>query len=166
LIPAGPLREKINCLKKYDAVLLNGNNENSNEIISVIKKQNKDIKIFETTYVLINLNKIDKKNKYVAFAGIGFPMNFYTTLVNNGINIVKFLEYPDHYVYNYDNIKKIKNIAKTLNAKILTTEKDYSRLQMNNDPSLREDIQFTAMELKIKNEDELINFIKTNIWIQ
>ena len=162
LIPAGPLREKISSLKKYDAVLLNGNDENSDEIISKIKKQNKNIKIFESTYILVNLDKLDKKNKYVAFAGIGIPKNFYTTLINSGVNIVKFIEYPDHWKYDYKEIKKIIDIAKDMNAKIITTEKDYLRLENCNIPK-KENIEFIKMELKIKNEDELIYFLKTSI---
>jgi len=162
LIPAGPIREKISSLKKYDAVLINGNNENSDEIILKIKKQNKNIKIFESIYALINLDQLDKKIKYVAFAGIGIPMNFYDTLISSGINIIKFIEYPDHWKYNSKEIKKIINIAKDMNAKIITTEKDYLRLK-NYNIAQTENIQFIKMELKIKNEDKLINFIKTNL---
>jgi len=162
LIPAGPLREKISSLRKYDAVLINGNNENSDEIILKIKKQNKNIKIFESIYALINLDQLDKKIKYVAFAGIGIPMNFYDTLISSGINIIKFIEYPDHWKYNSKEIKKIINIAKDMNAKIITTEKDYLRLK-NYNIAQTENIQFIKMELKIKNEDKLINFIKTNL---
>tara|TARA_B100000795_G_C22765548_1_gene425544 strand:- start:367 stop:1332 length:966 start_codon:yes stop_codon:yes gene_type:complete len=162
LIPSGPLREKISSLKKYDAVLLNGNNENLDKIIPRIKKQNKDIKIFESTYVLANISELDKKNKYLAFAGIGIPMNFYTMLINNGINIVKFLPYPDHFKYDYRDIEEITNIAKNINAKIITTEKDYSRLKIYNLLHTN-NIQFVKVELKIKNEDKLINFIKSNI---
>jgi len=163
LIPAGPLRENINSLKNYDAVFLNGSSENYKELNTKIKKQNKNIKIFESTYVLTDLDKLDKKSKYVAFAGIGIPQNFNNSLTNNNINVVKFLEYPDHYNYNYGDINNIKNIAKTLDAKIITTEKDFSRLEMSDNSFLKEDIEFTKMELKIKNEDQLINFLKISI---
>ena len=163
LIPAGPLREKINSLKKYDAVFLNGNNENTHEIILEIKKQNKDINIFETSYTLTNTETLNKKNKYIAFAGIGIPTNFYKTLTNNGFNILKFLEYPDHYEYSYNDIEKIKNTAKILRAEIITTEKDYLRIENMNAKELLKNIYFTKMELKIKNESELINFLKNYI---
>ena len=162
LIPAGPLREKISSLKKYDAVFLNGNNENSDEITSIIKTQNENIKIFESTYVLVNLDELNKKSDYVAFAGIGIPENFYTTLINNGLNIVKFIEYPDHWKYNYKEIEKIINIAKNMNAKIITTEKDYSRIENYNIPQ-KENIKSVKIELKVKNENELIDFLKKNI---
>jgi len=111
---------------------------------------------------LVNLDKLDKKNKYVAFAGIGIPKNFYTTLINSGVNIVKFIEYPDHWKYDYKEIKKIIDIAKDMDAKIITTEKDYSRLENYNIPQ-KENIEFIKMELRTKNEDELINFLKKNI---
>ena len=163
LLPAGPLREKISSLKKYDAVFLNGNDERIDEITSVIKRYNNNIKIFNSTYVLIDLDILDKKNKYVAFAGIGNPKNFYSTLSNAGINVVKFLEYPDHYVYDDSDIKKIKDMAINFGAKIITTEKDYSRLEISNNPLLKENIQYLKMELKIKNESDLINFIKMKI---
>ena len=42
LLPSGPLREKLNSLKKYDIVFLKGNSENSDikEIIRSIQNQN------------------------------------------------------------------------------------------------------------------------------
>ena len=75
---------------------------------------------------------------------------------------MKFLEYPDHWKYDYKELEKIINIAKSMNAKIITTEKDYVRLE-NHNILQKENIKFLKMELKIKNESELINYLKTNI---
>ena len=163
LIPSGPLREKISSLKKYDAVFVNGNNDDSNKMISIIKKHNKEINIFESSYTFLNISEFDSNNNYVAFSGIGIPMNFLTSLKNNKINVVKFFEFPDHHVYNNKDIEKIKNIARTLNAKIITTEKDYTRLENNKNSLLKENIKFVKMELNFKDEDKLINFIKKKI---
>jgi len=163
LIPAGPLREKINSLKNYDAVFLNGNNEDTTKIALTIKKQNKDIKIFESVYTLIDLDLLNKKNRYIAFAGIGIPDNFYKTLVNNNFQILKFLKYPDHYEYKDIDLKKINDLAKDLDAKIITTEKDFLRISRNQKFEFEVNIQFAKMQLKIKNEENLINFMKTKI---
>ena len=163
LIPAGPLREKINSIKKYDAIFLNGNREHSNETISKIMKYKKDIKIFESAYVLTNHDIFDKTKKYIAFAGIGMPMNFYNSLTENKFDIIKFLDYPDHHLYTHNDIKKIKDIAKSLDAEILTTEKDYSRIQLEYKDELDKDIKFVKMKLSIKNEKELINFIEKKL---
>ena len=46
LIPSGPLREKIENLKNYDAVFLNGKDHNSKEIRETIYKLNPKIEIF------------------------------------------------------------------------------------------------------------------------
>ena len=107
----------------------------------------------------INLNKINIHKKYLIFSGIGNPESFKTTLQNNKINVLKSLEYPDHYSYDNQEINKVRKIAKKINANILTTEKDYMRLSKTNSKN----IQFLKIELQIKNEKKFINFLKSKI---
>ena len=159
LIPSGPLREKIDSLKKYDVVFLNGNNNSNSYIKSLIKRKFPKIIIFEAIYVPINLNKINIHKKYLIFSGIGNPESFKTTLQDNKIHVLKSLEYPDHYNYSNQDINKIKKIAKKINADILTTEKDYMRLNK----TTSKNIKFLKIELKIKNEKKFINFLKLKI---
>ncbi len=159
LIPAGPLREKIESISKYDAIFLNGNEEDTSDLKLLIKKYNKNIKIFETYYKPININKFNDKNKYVIFSGIGNPESFKKTLTKNNFNIIKEIKFPDHYRYTQKDIDKIKLHAINLNAKILTTEKDFVKLNDN----AADGIEFLEIELVIKEENELINFIKSNI---
>ena len=165
LIPAGPLRESIESLKDYDVVFLNGYGNNIKKKISRIKEINKKIKIFETTYRLIKEKKINKKDKFVAFAGIGTPNNFKKTLNSHGFNVTKFLSYPDHYNYSDIEIKKIKQIAKSYKAKILTTEKDFLRIKNNNQlkNNKTNQINFLKMKLEIKNEKKFINYLNSKI---
>lgn len=159
LIPAGPLREKIESISKYDAIFLNGNEEDTSDLKLLIKKYNKNIRIFETYYKPININKFNDKNEYVIFSGIGNPESFKKTLTKNNFNIIKEIKFPDHYRYTQKDIDKIKLQAINLNAKILTTEKDYVKLNDNT----ADGIEFLEIELVIKEENELINFIKSNI---
>ena len=159
LIPAGPLREKIESISKYDAIFLNGNEEDTSDLKLLIKKYNKNIRIFETYYKPININKFNDKNEYVIFSGIGNPESFKKTLTKNNFNIIKEIKFPDHYRYTQKDIDKIKLQAINLNAKILTTEKDYVKLNDNT----ADGIEFLEIELIIKEENELINFIKSNI---
>ena len=159
LIPAGPLREKIESISKYDAIFLNGNEEDTSDLKLLIKKYNKNIRIFETYYKPININKFNDKNEYVIFSGIGNPESFKKTLTKNNFNIIKEIKFPDHYRYTQKDIDKIKLQAINLNAKILTTEKDFVKLNDN----AANGIEFLEIELVIKEENELINFIKSNI---
>jgi|TARA_B110001452_G_scaffold114347_1_gene94865 tetraacyldisaccharide 4'-kinase len=157
LIPAGPLREKLKSILKYDAIFLNGNDENTSKLKLEIRKYNKKIEIFETYYRPINIKEFDKNEKYLIFSGIGNPDSFKKTLIKNKLHIIKEFKFPDHHKYTFKDINKIKLAAKTLNAKILTTEKDYVKLP--NDV----DIKFLEIELAIKQENRLINFLRLNI---
>ena len=159
LLPAGPLRENLKNLKNYDGVFLNGNKENCENIKNIIINYNPNIKIFEADYVPLNLNTLNKRNDYLIFSGIGNPETFKKTLIANNIKIIDFLQFPDHYNYTNDEIEKIKLKAKKLNTKVLTTEKDYLRLNKSNAAN----IEFFKVKLNIKNENELINFLQKKI---
>ena len=158
-LPSGPLRESLENLKKYDAVFLNGNGEEINEIENIIKDIKPNIQIFKAEYIALNVEKMDLKQNYLAFSGIGNPDSFIKTLKKNKFLIVKNLKFPDHYIYSNKDINKIKNIAKDLKAKIITTEKDYNRLSEIDS----EGIEYLKIELKISNEEELTNFLKDKI---
>ena len=159
LIPAGPLREKINSIEKYDAIFINGNEVDNSDFKSLIKKYNKNIKIFESTYSPINIEKFDINERYLVFSGIGNPESFKEILMKNKFNIIKEIIFPDHYNYTQDDIDEIKTQAKKLNATIITTEKDYTKINSSN----YDDIKFLQIDLKIKNEIELINYLKINL---
>ena len=159
LIPAGPLREKLSSIKKYDAIFLNGHNDDNTEIKETIKKNNPKIKIFETFYKPMNIDKFDKSAQYLIFSGIGNPDGFKEILKKNNINIKKEIIYPDHHQYNQLEIDNIKLIAKDLNAKILTTEKDYVKIDSN----FSSEINFLKIDIVIKKEKELIDLIQSKI---
>jgi len=159
IIPAGPLRESLKNLKKYDGVFLNGNGEEVSEIINIIKNINPNLPIFQARYLPLNLEKFDKNKNYIAFSGIGNPNSFIKTLKKNNFKVIKNLNFPDHYNYLSQDLIKIKEIAKKMNAKIITTEKDFNRL----DKSSAEDIEYLEVKLKIINEKELVNFINKKL---
>ena len=154
LIPAGPLREKLISLKKYDAVFLkNGRDE---YVIKSIEKINPNIKIFFTYYEILNLQKFKTTNKYLIFSGIGNPEGFKSLLLNNNLNVVSEIIYPDHFDYNPKEIHKIKEKAKDLGAEIITTEKDFVKILEKD----QKNINFLEIDLKISDEESLKKFIK------
>tara|TARA_B100000989_G_scaffold249485_1_gene197092 strand:+ start:3879 stop:4829 length:951 start_codon:yes stop_codon:yes gene_type:complete len=159
ILPSGPLREKIESLKKYDAVFLKGENTDVTQKISLIKNINPKIKIFQTYYKPSNLNRFNIKDKYLVFSGIGNPKNLRKILLGNNINVVEEIIFPDHYTYKDIDIDKIRITAESLNAKIITTQKDYVKLSEQN----RIDIDYLEVDLEIKDEEKLIDFIKSKI---
>lgn len=159
LIPAGPLREKINSISKYDMAFINGNEVDNSKLKLLLKTYNANIEIFETNYKAINIKEFNINDEYMVFSGIGNPESFRQTLINNNIKITKEVIFPDHYNYTHKDIDQIKYQAKKFNLKILTTEKDYIKIKSidNND------IRYLKVELDIKNEDRLINHLKKYI---
>ena len=155
LIPAGPMREKISSLKRFDAVILNGNSGNFEKIENQIKNINSDIKIFKTFYKIINNQKYNLESKYLIFSGIGNPSDFKDILLENKFNVTREMKFPDHYNYSSDDLEKIQNIAKNENLKIITTEKDFMKLP----EKFKKEIDFLAIDLIIQDERKLIELL-------
>ena len=74
---------------------------------------------------------------------------------NYKFNVIHDLEFPDHYNYTKDDLEKIILKSKELDCKIVTTEKDFLRI---NNKNLKE-IKFIKTELYIKDEEKLIDAI-------
>jgi tetraacyldisaccharide 4'-kinase len=158
VIPAGPLREDINNLKLYNHVFLNGNEEKTEIEKNFINKINPKIIIYESRYRPLNLEDFDKSEKYFVFSGIGNHKTFINMLKKKKFNILSDLEFPDHFYYKERDLNKIFLKAKKLNAKIITTEKDYLRINQ----SLSKDIKFIKSELEIIDEDSLTSVLINN----
>ena len=154
-IPSGPLRENLQKLKKYNNVFLIGNGENTENIKNYILNVDPNINIYEAKYIPLNINEFEKKEKYLAFSGIGNHKTFISMLKINGLDIIEDLEFPDHYDYSKNDIEKIKNVSKELNCNIITTEKDFIRLDVNQ----IHEIKYIKSELKIINEEKFFKVI-------
>ncbi|MDB4226902.1 tetraacyldisaccharide 4'-kinase [Candidatus Pelagibacter sp.] len=152
-LPSGPLRESINNLKSYENVFLNGNEESLIAIKEQIKKINPNMNINSGKYTPLNINEFDKNQSYLVFSGIGNHKTFIEMLKNNKLKIVSDLEYPDHYQYSKKDFDEIIINAKKYNAHIITTEKDYLRLENFN----RNEIFYIKSSLAISDEESLTN---------
>ena len=154
-IPAGPLREKIDNLKNYDHIFLNGNMEDIENLTKEIHKINPNINIHLGKYEPINIDEFNKNNKYFVFSGIGNHQTFVSMIKTNGLKVLKDLEFPDHYAYTTKDINKILSEASNSNCEIITTEKDFLRLNYVNETR----IKVMKAELKIIDENKLMKFI-------
>ena len=155
LIPSGPLRERLSSIKRADCIVINGDKDN---IIENQINEIKQLKIFYTKYKPKNL-EILKDKKIFAFAGIGNPLNFFELLKKNNLQLLNYQSFPDHYNYKKKDLDNLKSKAKELNALLLTTEKDYCRI----DRDVRKGIEKLDVDLEIDSKEEFINLIKKNI---
>ena len=152
-IPSGPLRESLSALKRANCVVING--EKNRDIENKIFSKNKEIKIFYTKYRAKNISEF-KNKKVIAFAGIGNPENFFDLLKDNKIDIVEEIKFPDHHKYSEQTLKNLINKAKENNTILLTTEKDYFRI----DENYKQNINFLKIEVEIENRNQFIDEIK------
>ena len=155
LIPSGPLRERLSSIKRADCIVINGDKDN---IIENQINEIKQLKIFYTKYKPKNL-EILKDKKIFAFAGIGNPLNFFELLKKNNLQLLNYQSFPDHYNYKKKDLDNLKSKARELNALLLTTEKDYCRINNN----FRKGIEKLDVDLEIDSKEEFINLIKKNI---
>jgi tetraacyldisaccharide 4'-kinase len=146
-LPSGPLREPLSSLKNCQIIIINGNfNEGFEKKIKAISR---DISIYYTQYLPINLNQFINQN-LLALAGIGNPNNFFNLLRKNNLRVTKEIPFPDHYNYSLKELNNLVNFSIKNNLKIVTTEKDYYRIKHHNIPQ----IQPLNVKLEIKNKDK------------
>ena len=154
-IPSGPLRESFENIRYYKNIFINGNMENLENAKNQIREINPNAKIFVTTYKPVNLNEFSEKENYLVFSGIGNHRSFISMLKKNKINILKDIEFPDHYSYSDKDIDNIVTEAQNINCKIITTEKDFCRLNNKN----IDKIKFVKSEIKINDENKFLDII-------
>jgi tetraacyldisaccharide 4'-kinase len=121
IIPSGPLRETLeNGIKRATKVIIMG--EDKTNLKSQITIPCYSGKIIP--------EKIDlpTQNLY-AFAGIGHPKKFYDTLQNLGYNVVKTKDFEDHHAYTKQEIDELIKQAKSQNLTLITTEKDFVKIE-------------------------------------
>lgn len=156
MMPAGPMREPMDKgLAKADAFLMIGEDKrgalsslpaDSFIMHGHLKTKTSDIPNTEITYL--------------AFAGLGYPDKFFNYLKDIlKLNVANTIAYADHCPYEVENLETLLNEAKELDAKLITTEKDYLRLPEN----FREHVVTVPVALNIQNPDMLISKLKEKL---
>lgn len=150
-IPAGPLREHItDGIKRAQAALIIGEDK---------------YKLSETLPLPCFKGKIIpqrpelKNNRVIAFAGIGHPQKFYTSLSELGIEIIKTYDFPDHHYYTETELQNILNEAQKLQAEAITTSKDFVKISK----ALQPDFKILEINIEWENKDKLQEFILTSL---
>lgn len=146
ILPAGPLREPRNAVRRADAIIVFKSN-----------KPKKNFNLPSSVPVFFAENTVVSPYKsgtrIAAFAGIGYPKKFFNSL--NGV--VATRAFPDHYQYTDQDIQDLFNWAEKKDALLVTTEKDWVRLPKN----VQKKIKFA--ELKTKIDDSFLVWLKERL---
>ena len=73
----------------------------------------------------------------LAFAGIARPEKFYATLEGIGAIVAGRRQFPDHHIYSGRDIGELATVAARRELTLVTTEKDYVRLAVDQRAGVR-----------------------------
>jgi len=129
VLPSGRLREPLDAASSADCVLVPGSLEDVSRVAATFDR----MPVFRVTNHFGSVQGLDASapsgTRVVAVAGIARPERFFTTLREQGFEIVRELRFPDHHWFSSDDLDRIRTIAKDASADfVATTEKDAVRV--------------------------------------
>jgi len=142
LFPRGTLREPLHALRRADAIILT-RVEMAEPRLSALCQQLRRWHAHQPVYYMTMVAEALcrgetcipdgltwlRQRRVVAFAGIGNPQAFASTLAQLGSDVVALLVFPDHHPYSAADWQAIVDLACQRHAACLvTTEKDAVRL--------------------------------------
>ena len=154
VMPSGPLRESIKRgFSRTNLFIIIG------ETTEFLQKNIPDhIPTIKAKFAINKNNKIFKGQKITAFAGIAYPEKFFNSLTEQGAIIVKEVTYPDHHIYDENDLLSLAEIANKTKSILVSTQKDFVRIPK----SYRSLVNTLEGEIIFDNED-LIKEILSNV---
>lgn len=126
VMPAGPLREAADfALSRAHAVIILGEDKRGLRAqIAALR----DIPVFGAELKPAAGNPEVAGRQVYAFAGIGRPEKFRATLEAAGAQVEGWGDYPDHFMYEEQDLRDLLQSAEARGLPVLTTAKDHVRL--------------------------------------
>ncbi len=126
--PAGPLREPVAAGLSRSDVLLSVGSEASHRRFLEIWGEIISVPIVRGELRPLRTGIDWSGQRVLAFAGIGRPEKFFATLRDLGAHLVRTEALDDHQPLSGGFLKRLENDALSLDAQLVTTEKDAVRL--------------------------------------
>lgn len=166
VLPTGNLREPRSGAERADLIVVtkcktNISEAEKNEIISKLKLENHQKLFFsyveyaDTVISSFNSLELESLPKFTLVTGIANAKPLVDFLANKGLKF-DHLEYSDHYNFKSSDIDAL--VSKSL---IITTEKDYVRLSVNE--SLKDKLYYLPIQIKIDKSEIFDATIKSFI---
>ncbi|MGJ8572615.1 MAG: tetraacyldisaccharide 4'-kinase [Hoeflea sp.] len=134
VFPAGPVRAPvIDQIRHADALIVVGEGDGADPMIRLAARAAKPIHL--ARFQPRNGAKFRNRN-CLAFAAIGDPEKFFTTLEDAHVRLAQRKSFPDHHPFTQDEAKELLAEAELYGLDLITTSKDYVRLQAGHGKAL------------------------------
>lgn len=128
LLPAGPLRESPEALKRADAVVLI--DEPGEDCKRLILNLDRPVIQFQREMILPGELSTDLSTPIWLLTSIARPNRLYNQLIERKVRIVGHSRFPDHHRYTDSDLAKVVSSAASAGAKlVITTAKDRVRIR-------------------------------------
>ena len=165
VLPAGPLRAPLPPqLDRTDALIVIGEGTAAGTVAAAIAAQGKPVLSAHLRAEDASLAAL-RGRRVLAFAGIGDPGRFFSTLRTSGIEIVRERAFADHHVFSQAEIDTLTADAKREGLTLVTTEKDLARLRNAGGlPTWAKDIAPFAVTLEFDGTAKLRKFLSERLF--
>jgi len=134
VFPAGPVRAPvIDQVRHADALIVVGEGDGADPMIRLAARAGKPIHL--ARFQPRNGAQFRNRN-CLAFAAIGDPEKFFKTLEDAHVRLAQRKSFPDHHPFTEDEAKELLAEAELYGLDLITTSKDYVRLQAGHGKAL------------------------------
>lgn len=155
VIPAGPLRAPLAAqLPHADALLVIGEGKKANDLIAKFEAADKPV-----LHAKVAPN-CDARwlsvLPVIGFAGLARPSKFFATLKSNGARLLASHAFGDHHRFTEREAKRLLDEANEKSAMLVTTEKDWARLESDEEDSAVTELKTRSrpFPIVVKFDDE------------
>ena len=124
LLPAGPLRQPFSSgIQKLEFAILNGPDETG-----LSRRLPAHLPALQAALHPELSKESLPSGPFYAFAGIGRPERFFTSLHDAGLRLSETKAFSDHHLYSETELAALAEAAARSHSTLITTEKDWVRL--------------------------------------
>ena len=155
VLPFGHMREDFSSLIRAQLIVLTKVNQARPETLNFLKQKIKDLNL---SYIKTDLKtdfdqQISENTKAFVFSGIANPESFKKSLIDQKINIIENMKFPDHMIYTDLNQNDIYQRFLSSKAELIcTTAKDLIKI---NHSELLKNIKVLEAQIKIATNEEV-----------
>jgi tetraacyldisaccharide 4'-kinase len=161
VFPAGPVRAPvIDQVRHADALIVVGEGDGADPMIRLAARAAKPIHL--ARFQPRNSAQFRNRN-CLAFAAIGDPEKFFKTLEDAHVRLAQRKSFPDHHPFTDDEAKELLAEAELYGLDLITTSKDYVRLQAGHGRALELVEKTSVLEIDLAfDSPEVPNVIVEN----